>query len=62
MADLTFAVGIINVWNRLNISSPIVPGSLDAMLGLAMPAWVPGRSEVSLRTNFFTFAPLTSPM
>jgi AhpD family alkylhydroperoxidase len=38
MADLTFAVGIINVWNRLNISSPIVPGSLDAMLGLAMPA------------------------
>ena len=38
MADLTFAIGIINFWNRLNISSPIMPGSLDAMLGLAMPA------------------------
>ena len=35
MADLTFAIGIINFWNRLNISSPTTPGSLDAMLGLA---------------------------
>jgi len=35
MAELTFAVGIINFWNRLNISSPTTPGSLDAMLGLA---------------------------
>ena len=34
MADLTFAIGIINIWNRLNISSPTTPGSLDAMLGL----------------------------
>ena len=34
MAELTFAIGIINMWNRLNISSPITPGSLDAMLGL----------------------------
>jgi AhpD family alkylhydroperoxidase len=34
MADLTFAIGIINVWNRLNISSRTTPGSLDAMLGL----------------------------
>jgi AhpD family alkylhydroperoxidase len=34
MAELTFAIGIINVWNRLNISSPITPGSLDASLGL----------------------------
>ena len=34
MADLTFAIGIINFWNRLNISSPVTPGSLDAMLGL----------------------------
>jgi AhpD family alkylhydroperoxidase len=34
MSELTFAIGIINVWNRLNISSPTVPGSLDAMLGL----------------------------
>jgi AhpD family alkylhydroperoxidase len=34
MADLTFAIGIINVWNRLNISSRTTPGSLDALLGL----------------------------
>jgi AhpD family alkylhydroperoxidase len=34
MAELTFAIGIINFWNRLNISSPTAPGSLDAMLGL----------------------------
>ena len=34
MAELTFAIGIINFWNRLNISSPTTPGSLDAMLGL----------------------------
>ena len=34
MADLTFAIGIINFWNRLNISSPTTPGSLDAMLEL----------------------------
>ncbi len=34
MADLTFAIGIINFWNRLNISSPATPGSMDAMLGL----------------------------
>jgi AhpD family alkylhydroperoxidase len=35
MSELTFAIGIINFWNRLNISSPTTPGSLDAMLGLA---------------------------
>jgi AhpD family alkylhydroperoxidase len=35
MADLTFAIGIINFWNRLNIGSPTTPGSLDTMLGLA---------------------------
>jgi AhpD family alkylhydroperoxidase len=34
MSDLTFAIGVINFWNRLNISSPTTPGSLDAMLGL----------------------------
>jgi AhpD family alkylhydroperoxidase len=34
MAELTFAIGIINFWNRLNIASPTTPGSLDAMLGL----------------------------
>ena len=34
MADLTFTIGIINFWNRLNISSPTTPGSRDGMLGL----------------------------
>lgn len=34
MADLTFSIGIINFWNRLNISSPTPPGSRDEMLGL----------------------------
>jgi len=34
MADLTFTIGIINFWNRLNVSSPTTPGSRDAMLGL----------------------------
>ena len=34
MAELTFAIGIINFWNRLNIASPTTPGSLDTMLGL----------------------------
>ena len=38
MADLTFAIGIINFWNRLNISSPATPGSMDAMLGLTAAA------------------------
>jgi AhpD family alkylhydroperoxidase len=34
MADLTVAVGIINFWNRLNVSSQTTPGSMDAVLGL----------------------------
>ncbi|HEX3100335.1 MAG TPA: carboxymuconolactone decarboxylase family protein [Pyrinomonadaceae bacterium] len=34
IAELTFAVGIINMWNRLNISFTTVPGSADEMLGL----------------------------
>src|SRR5215831_560973 len=34
MSELTFAISLINVWNRLNISSPTEPGSRDAMLGL----------------------------
>ena len=34
MSELTFAIGMINFWNRLNISSPTTPGSLDPMLGL----------------------------
>ena len=38
MSDLTFAIGVINFWNRLNISSPTTPGSLDAMMGLTKAA------------------------
>ena len=34
IAELTFAIGVINVWNRLNISFGTVPGSADDMLGL----------------------------
>ena len=34
LAELTFAVGIINLWNRLNVPARTVPGSFDAMLGL----------------------------
>jgi AhpD family alkylhydroperoxidase len=34
ISELTFAVGLINMWNRLNISLQTVPGSYDEMLGL----------------------------
>lgn len=34
ISELTFAIGVINVWNRLNISFKTVPGSQDEMLGL----------------------------
>jgi len=34
ISELTFAVGVINMWNRLNVSFRSVPGSLDEMLGL----------------------------
>ncbi len=34
LSELTFAVGVINMWNRLNISFRTVPGSADEMLGL----------------------------
>jgi AhpD family alkylhydroperoxidase len=34
LAELTFAIGLINLWNRLNVSASTTPGSLDAMLGL----------------------------
>lgn len=34
ISDLTFAVGIINVWNRLAITFRQVPGSLDKIYGL----------------------------
>lgn len=35
LVDLTFAIGAINFWNRLNVSFKTVPGSADEMLGLA---------------------------
>jgi len=34
ISDLTYAIGIINMWNRLSVSFRSVPGSLDAMFGL----------------------------
>ena len=34
ISELTFAIGLINIWNRLNISIRTVPGSYDEMLGL----------------------------
>ena len=34
ISELTFAIGVINLWNRLNISFRTVPGSADEMLGL----------------------------
>ena len=34
ISELTFAIGVINLWNRLNISFRTVPGSADEMMGL----------------------------
>lgn len=34
ITELTFAIGMINMWNRLNISFQTVPGSADEQLGL----------------------------
>ncbi len=34
IAELTFAIGVINMWNRLSISFRAVPGSADKMYGL----------------------------
>jgi hypothetical protein len=34
ISELTFAIGVINLWNRLNISFQTVPGSADEMRGL----------------------------
>lgn len=35
ISELTFAIGVINLWNRLNISFRTVPGSADEMMGLS---------------------------
>jgi AhpD family alkylhydroperoxidase len=34
ISDLSFAIAIINAWNRINIGFRTVPGSADAMMGL----------------------------
>jgi len=34
ITELTYAIGVINLWNRLNISFLSVPGSFDEQLGL----------------------------
>jgi AhpD family alkylhydroperoxidase len=34
ISELTFAIGVINIWNRLNIACQPVPGSYDEQLGL----------------------------
>lgn len=34
ISELTFAIGIINAWNRLQVLSQMAPGSLDAAFGL----------------------------
>jgi AhpD family alkylhydroperoxidase len=34
VVELTMAIAMINMWNRLSISSRAVPGSYDEMLGL----------------------------
>ncbi len=34
MSELTFAIGVINFFNRLQISSPMKPGFLDGQFGL----------------------------
>lgn len=34
MSDLSFSIGIINMFNRINIGFPKVPGSMDTAYGL----------------------------
>ncbi|MEM5429646.1 carboxymuconolactone decarboxylase family protein [Cupriavidus oxalaticus] len=34
LSDLTFLVGTINTWNRLNVAFRMVPGSFDKTFGL----------------------------
>ncbi|QDK39316.1 carboxymuconolactone decarboxylase family protein [Bdellovibrio sp. NC01] len=34
LSDLTFAIGMINFWNRLSVSFRSVPGSADKFFGL----------------------------
>lgn len=34
ISELTYAIGLINMWNRMQILSQMVPGSQDAAFGL----------------------------
>lgn len=34
MSDITFLIGVINFWNRLNIASPVAPGAFDKLFQL----------------------------
>jgi AhpD family alkylhydroperoxidase len=34
LSQLTFAIGAINFFNRLNVASPVQPGSMDEVFGL----------------------------
>jgi AhpD family alkylhydroperoxidase len=34
LSQLTFAIGVINFFNRLNVASPAQPGSMDEFFGL----------------------------
>jgi AhpD family alkylhydroperoxidase len=34
ISELTFAIAVINSWNRLSVSFRVTPGSADQMLGL----------------------------
>lgn len=34
LSDVTFSIGIINIWNRLSISFAAVPGTADTLYGL----------------------------
>lgn len=34
LAELTFTIGLINTWNRLNVAFRTTPGGLDKVLGL----------------------------
>jgi len=39
LSDLTFLVGAINSWNRLNVEFRMVPSSSDKAFGLTRPIW-----------------------
>ena len=46
LSDLTFAIGTINFWNRMNVGFKTMPGSADQMLGLTEVTKPEVREEV----------------